>query len=180
MNKILLVEDDFYLAKNIRLLLEKEGYMVSTAGNVSLAKQQLEKERLLKALPLKYDDYVAELREYFGSRKSVANYDWLSPQVEFGARMKTQVFDVAQIIAGDAPDEVNSFSFNGRSYKELMLLDGFDSISDKVQAFRTAQGKALPSFAIASTYDLEKFGYGDDYFEELGKVLLLLCIKIFL
>lgn len=133
--------------------------------------QQLEKARMLKALPLKYDDYVAELREYFGSRKSVANYDWLSPQVEFGARMKTQVFDVAQIIAGDAPDEVNSFSFNGRSYKELMLLDGFDSISDKVQAFRTAQGKALPSFAIASTYDLEKFGYGDDYFEELGKVL---------
>ena len=45
MNRILLVEDDFYLAKNIRLLLEKEGYMVSTAGNVSLAKQQLEKEK---------------------------------------------------------------------------------------------------------------------------------------
>ncbi len=45
MNRILLVEDDFYLAKNIRLLLEKEGYTVSTAGNVSLAKQQLEKEK---------------------------------------------------------------------------------------------------------------------------------------
>ena len=45
MNRILLVEDDFYLAKNIKLLLEKEGYTVSTAGNVSLAKQQLEKER---------------------------------------------------------------------------------------------------------------------------------------
>lgn len=45
MNRILLVEDDFYLVKNIRLLLEKEGYTVSTAGNVSLAKQQLEKEK---------------------------------------------------------------------------------------------------------------------------------------
>ena len=144
---------------------------IGTLGDGLSKEQQLEKERLLKALPLKYDEYVAELREYFGSKKSAANYDWLSPQVEFGARMKTQVFDVAQIIAGDAPDEVNNFTFNGRSYKELMLLDGFDGISDKVQAFRDAQGKALPSFAIASTYDLEKFGYGDDYFEELGKVL---------
>lgn len=144
---------------------------IGTLGDGLSKEQQLEKERLLKALPLKYDEYVAELREYFGSKKSAANYDWLSPQVEFGARMKTQVFDVAQVIAGDAPDEVNNFTFNGRSYKELMLLDGFDGISDKVQAFRDAQGKALPSFAIASTYDLEKFGYGDDYFEELGKVL---------
>ena len=144
---------------------------IGSLGDSLLKEQQLEKERLLKALPLKYDEYVSELREYFGSRKSAANYDWLSPQVEFGARMKTQVFDVAQIIAGDAPDEVNNFTFNGRSYKELMLLDGFDSISDKVQVFRDAQGKALPSFAIASAYDLEKFGYGDDYFEELGKVL---------
>lgn len=144
---------------------------IGTLGYGLSKEQQLEKERLLKALPLKYDEYVAELREYFGSRKSAANYDWLSPQVEFGARMKTQLFDVAQIIAGDAPDEVNNFTFNGRSYKELMLLDGFDGISDKVQAFRDAQGKALPSIAIASTYDLEKFGYGDDYFEELGKVL---------
>lgn len=133
--------------------------------------QRLEKAKILKALPSKYDRYVDELKEYFGSKKSVASYDWLSPQVEFGARMKTQVFDVAQIIAGDAPDEVSNFRFNGKTYKELMQLDGFESFSDKVKTFRNAEGKVLPSFAIASAYDLEKFGYGDDYFEELGKTL---------
>lgn len=133
--------------------------------------EKLERERLIKGLNQRYDQYVDELKEYFGSKKSAAQYDWLSPQVEFGTRMKTQVFDVAQIIAGDAPGEVNRFLFNGKSYKELMQLENFESISDKVKAFKSAEGKALPSFAIASIYDLDKFGYGDDYFEELGKTL---------
>ena len=46
MSKILLIEDDFYLVKNIRLLLEKEGYEVITAGNVSLAKHMIDRERM--------------------------------------------------------------------------------------------------------------------------------------
>ncbi len=37
MNKILLVEDDIYLAKNIRLLLEKNGYEVDTVNSVEHA-----------------------------------------------------------------------------------------------------------------------------------------------
>lgn len=44
MNKILIVEDDFYLSKNIRLLLEKEGYEVITADSCTLAKVAMEKE----------------------------------------------------------------------------------------------------------------------------------------
>ena len=46
MSTILLIEDDFYLVKNIRLLLEKEGYEVITAGDVSLAKHMIDRERV--------------------------------------------------------------------------------------------------------------------------------------
>ena len=37
MDKILLIEDDIYLTKNIRLLLEKNGYEVSAVNNVEQA-----------------------------------------------------------------------------------------------------------------------------------------------
>ena len=71
MNRILLVEDDFYLAKNIRLLLEKEGYRVSTAGNVSLAKLQLEKEKpdLLLVDVMLPDGNGYEICDYVRSKK---------------------------------------------------------------------------------------------------------------
>jgi len=45
MNRILIVEDDFYLAKNIKLLLEKEGYEIITVANCALAKFALDKEQ---------------------------------------------------------------------------------------------------------------------------------------
>lgn len=35
MSKLLLVEDDVFLSKNIRLLLEKSGYEVSAAASVA-------------------------------------------------------------------------------------------------------------------------------------------------
>ncbi len=38
MTKIILIEDDYYLAKNIRLLLEKNGYEVEVADNASDAR----------------------------------------------------------------------------------------------------------------------------------------------
>lgn len=71
MNRILLVEDDFYLAKNIRLLLEKEGYRVSTAENVSLAKLQLEKEKpdLLLVDVMLPDGNGYEICDYVRSKK---------------------------------------------------------------------------------------------------------------
>lgn len=45
MSKILIVEDDFYLSKNIKLLLKKEGYETLTAAGCALAKDALEKEQ---------------------------------------------------------------------------------------------------------------------------------------
>lgn len=45
MSKILIVEDDFYLSKNIKLLLEKEGYETLTAAGCVPAKDALEKKQ---------------------------------------------------------------------------------------------------------------------------------------
>lgn len=45
MSKILIVEDDFYLSKNIKLLLEKEGYETASAAGCIPAKFALEKEQ---------------------------------------------------------------------------------------------------------------------------------------
>lgn len=45
MSKILIVEDDFYLSKNIKLLLEKEGYETAIAPNCALAKGAIDREQ---------------------------------------------------------------------------------------------------------------------------------------
>lgn len=42
MSKILLIEDDIYLEKNMRLMLEKGGYEVSVASTVAGAKHHME------------------------------------------------------------------------------------------------------------------------------------------
>lgn len=44
MPKILIVEDDYYLQKNIRALLENEGYTVKVASNVSEAQNIINQE----------------------------------------------------------------------------------------------------------------------------------------
>lgn len=71
MNRILLVEDDFYLAKNIRLLLEKEGYEVITAGNTAIARQIIDCEQLDLALidVMLPDGNGFELCEYIRNKK---------------------------------------------------------------------------------------------------------------
>lgn len=45
MSKILIIEDDFYLSKNIQLLLEKEGYVTAVASNCALAKGAMNREQ---------------------------------------------------------------------------------------------------------------------------------------
>ena len=45
MSRILLVEDDYYLSKNIKLLLEQEGFDTAIASNCALAKAAYDKEQ---------------------------------------------------------------------------------------------------------------------------------------
>ena len=45
MSRILIVEDDYYLSKNIKLLLEQEGYDAVIAANCALAKAAYDKEK---------------------------------------------------------------------------------------------------------------------------------------
>ena len=45
MSRILIVEDDYYLSKNIKLLLEQEGFDTAIASNCALAKAAYDKEQ---------------------------------------------------------------------------------------------------------------------------------------
>lgn len=45
MSRILIVEDDYYLSKNIKLLLEQEGYDAVIASNCALAQAAFDKEQ---------------------------------------------------------------------------------------------------------------------------------------
>lgn len=45
MSRILIVEDDYYLSKNIKLLLEQEGFDTAIASNCTLAKAAYDKEQ---------------------------------------------------------------------------------------------------------------------------------------
>ena len=68
-------------------------------------------------------------------------------------RAKTQVRDYASLIKGRVTGEAEKWKFNGKSFAEL------------------AKNTVLPSFTVASTQDLAKFGYTDDYFEKTAKML---------
>lgn len=73
MSRILIVEDDYYLSKNIKLLLEQEGFDTAIASNCALAKAAYDKEQpdlclLDIMLP---DGNGFELCEYIRNRSSL-------------------------------------------------------------------------------------------------------------
>jgi len=73
LSRILIVEDDYYLSKNIKLLLEQEGYDTVIASNCALAKAAYDKEQpdlclLDIMLP---DGNGFELCEYIRKRSQV-------------------------------------------------------------------------------------------------------------
>lgn len=73
MSKILIIEDDYYLSKNIKLLLEQEGYDTVIASNCALAKAAFDKEQpALCLLDIMLPDGNGfELCEYIRKRSSL-------------------------------------------------------------------------------------------------------------
>lgn len=73
MSKILIIEDDYYLSKNIKLLLEQEGYDTVIASNCALAKTAFDKEYpALCLLDIMLPDGNGfELCEYIRKRSSL-------------------------------------------------------------------------------------------------------------
>lgn len=114
-----------------------------------LAKQSALESKLLES----FDAYEETLKGQFQNKKSTLIKDRLSPRFEFGLRAKTQVRDYGSLIKGRVTGEAEKWKFNSKSFAEL------------------AKNNVLPSFTIASTQDLAKFGYTDDYFEKTAKML---------
>lgn len=72
-NKILIIEDDYYLSKNLKLLLEQEGYDTVTASSYVLAKAAFDREQpdLCLVDILLPDGNGFELCEYLRKRSSL-------------------------------------------------------------------------------------------------------------
>lgn len=113
-----------------------------------LAKQSALEKKVLDS----FDTYEEALKGQFQNKKSTLIKDRLAPRFEFGLRAKTQVRDYASMIKGRITGEAEKWKFNSRSFAEL------------------AKENVLPSFTVASTQDLAKFGYTNDYFEKTAKM----------
>ena len=73
MSKILIIEDDYYLSKNLKLLLEQEGHEAITASGYSLARDAFEREQpdLCLVDIMLPDGNGFELCEYIRKRSSL-------------------------------------------------------------------------------------------------------------
>lgn len=103
--------------------------------------------------------YLKELDNQYRNHKSILNSKWNALRQEFSDRGKVNVYDVASLLYGDEYGEVGNFEYNGKKFRNI-FSGKFDSAGKMVSG-----PQALPDFIIASTKDLEKYGYTDKYFE---------------
>lgn len=97
-------------------------------------------------------DYYTQLKKYATSEKEGSvNFDLLNRRAFASAQGKLNVFDVNTLVNNNGIDILDNFKYNGESIKDLY------------------QKKNSPvSFMVASTKDLEKFGFTDQYFKDIG------------
>ena len=104
-------------------------------------------------------NYKRALNNHWNNGKTGLLHDLVHREMEFGVRNKTQVYDIASLIpdniknGGGASEEIANLRYNGITLKEAY-----------------SNGKQI-NFAIASTKDIEKFGFDADYFAKEGKRL---------
>ena len=97
-------------------------------------------------------DYYTQLKKYTTSEKEGSvNFDLLNRRSFASAQGKLNVFDVNTLVNNNAINLLDGMTYNGESIKDFY------------------QKKNAPvSFMIASSKDLEKFGFTDQYFKDLG------------
>lgn len=104
--------------------------------------------------------YSKVLDEQYRNHKSILNSKWTAIRQEFSDRGKVNVYDVASLIRGEEYSEIADFEYNGRKFKDIFAAK-FDKEGNIISG-----PTAMPDFIIASTKDLEKYGYTDEYFKK--------------
>jgi len=118
---------------------------------------QKEIERIKNNLPKKIVEYEKELADYVKNPKEGGAFNEATQIRPWGGnRAKVNVYDVKQLMEGDATQEVANFSYYGQKFKDIF-------------ASKAQGGLDAPiGFVIASTKDLAAFGYNDQYFKDIG------------
>ena len=124
-------------------------YKNQTPENTSEVNKQAEEIR--KRLKDKQYDILQELDRYTrGSKEGQAGHDLVNRRFSLSSQANVQVFDVESLINDKASPEMKRWTYNGQNLQEMYK-----------------RGKR-PGFMVASTADLEKFGFTDEYFKNLG------------
>ena len=107
-------------------------------------------EELRERIRIKYGDYNKSLKEYVNNSKEGINAWFLDRRSKHANRAKATVYDVATLKHGNSL-LLSDKTFNGQNLNEAYSKGNY------------------VGFALASTKDLESYGYDNKFFEELAQ-----------